>query len=261
VDDALYRLHAEREESYWWWVAKNRIILSLVDRYAPKPVSGRARRALDIGCGAGAVLDRLSRSFDALGVDSSPLAREYCARRHLRALDGSLPNALPAEITDQRRPFDCIVLSEVIEHVPEDSASIRTVAGLLRPGGILVCTVPAHMWLWSSHDDFNHHQRRYSLSGFSSLFNELPLEPIVRSPYQCASMPLLLATRLGERFARAIGRPAPKEPSVRPLPRPINAVLRAAFEAEKHWLPHARLPWGSSIITVHRRRADASTGD
>lgn len=254
MDDALFHLHADREETYWWWVAKNRIILSLIDRYAPKRLETDPRlRALDIGCGAGAVLERLSRIFDAVGVDSSPIARQYCSKRGLTALPGALPHDLPFQSEPGGGPFDCIVLSEVIEHVPQDRESIAACSQLLRPGGIMVCTVPAHMWLWSSHDDFNHHQRRYSLAGFSSLFSGLPLERLVQSPYQCASMPLLLAARLSERVGRAFGRPAPAEPTVRPLPVPLNAALRAAFEIEKFWLPHARLPWGSSIITVHRR--------
>lgn len=255
MDDALYRLHAEREETYWWWVAKNRIILSLIDRFAPKPIAGSPRRALDVGCGAGGLLQRLALSFDAVGVDTSPIAREFCAKRQLRVLDGCLPDKLPFEPEPAGGPFDCIVLSEVIEHVPQDRESVAACVRLLRPSGVLVCTVPAHMWLWSSHDDFNHHQRRYALAGFASLFDDLPLRRMVVSPYQCAAMPLLLASRLSERALQALGRPAPAEPEVRPLPRPINALLRAAFEAEKHWLPHARLPWGSSIITVHQRLA------
>ncbi len=260
MDEALYRLHAEREETYWWWVGKNRIILSLVDRFAPPPpltsdiAHPTSRRALDIGCGAGGVLAKLGTRFDALGIDMSPIAREYCAKRALTALDGSLPNALPDSITPNS--FDVIIMSEVIEHVAEDRASVETVARLLRPGGILICTVPAHMWLWSSHDDFNFHQRRYTRAQFGSLFENLPgvsLERLVLSYYQAASLPLVVAGRVVEKTKTKLSGKPPPEPEVKPLPGPLNWALTKAFEVEKSLLPHTRLPWGTSVISVHRR--------
>lgn len=276
MDEALYRLHAEREETYWWWVAKNRIILSLLGRYGTSPErsegaevarppasrdqdpalrSGLLRRtALDIGCGAGGVLARLAKTHDAVGIDMSPIARDYCAARGLTALDGSLPNDLPAAVLAQR--YDAIVMSEVVEHVPEDRASIHVVANLLKPGGVLLCTVPAHMWLWSSHDDFNFHQRRYTRRQFADLFENIPnvtLERLALSYYQSASLPLVVAGRLVEKARTKLSGKPPAEPGVRPLPGPINLALTKAFEVEKHLLPRTRLPWGTSVISVHRR--------
>lgn len=264
MDDALYRLHAEREETYWWWVGKNRIILGLIERYSghsdPHSEIGnsRSRRALDIGCGAGGVLARLAEKYDATGIDMSPIARDYCAKRGLKALDGMLPDGLPFT---EPESFDIIVLSEVIEHVKEDRASVQAVARLLKPGGLLICTVPAHMWLWSSHDDFNFHQRRYTRHQFGALFarltdaagSPLTLKPLVLSYYQAASMPLVAGARALEKFrTRFTGHP-PRQPEVNPLPGPINWLLTQAFQIERHLLPHMRLPWGTSVISVHRR--------
>jgi SAM-dependent methyltransferase len=273
VDEALYRLHAQREETYWWWVGKNRIILSLIERFGSR-VSGfgsrvktveshtrnpnpetRTPTALDIGCGAGGVLARLSQppfNFDAVGVDMSPIARELCAKRGLRALDGSLPDKLPFT---EPESFDVIVMSEVIEHVQEDRASVVAAARLLRKGGIMVCTVPAHMWLWSSHDEFNLHKRRYTRAQFGALFEGLGLEKLVLSEYQAAALPLVAGARWMERVRKRVTGRAPTEPTVRSLPRPVNWMLTGVFEMEKHWLPRGRLPWGTSVIGVYRRPA------
>lgn len=269
MDEALYRLHAECEETYWWWVGKNRIILSLIDRYAPAPPripnasdDQLRRRALDIGCGAGGVLAKLAARFDAVGVDMSPIARDYCANRGLKALDGRLPDSLPFT---EPESFDVIVLSEVIEHVHEDRASIQSVARLLRPGGTLISTVPAHMWLWSRHDDFNMHQRRYTRRQFASLFDglttvdgrALTLTPRVLSYYQAASLPLIAGARALEHArSRLTGRPI-HGPEVRPLPGPINQLLTWAFQLERHILPYVGLPWGTSVISVHQRTTGA----
>ncbi|MBX3386066.1 MAG: class I SAM-dependent methyltransferase [Phycisphaeraceae bacterium] len=255
MDEALYRLHAEREETYWWWVAKNRIILRLIERYGPR-VAGNADgesrpRAIDIGCGAGGVLARLSERFDAVGVDLSPIAREYCDKRGLRAVDGALPDGLPFRDADA---FDVVVASEVLEHIDRDVESVREMVRITKPGGIIVCTVPAHGWLWSAHDDFNHHRRRYTRRGFGALFDGLAVETLVLSYCQLASMPLVIGARLVERARGAITGRAPAEAEVRPLPGMVDRVLRAAFEAEKHVLPHVRLPTGTSVISVHRKR-------
>lgn len=257
MDDELYRLHAEREETYWWWVAKNRIILSLIERYGPPRPSPRADaggteacsrrlKTMDIGCGAGGVLARLAERFDAVGVDMSPIAREYCAKRGLKALDGSLPDHLPVREEGQ---FDVVVMSEVLEHVVQDRESVREVVRLVRSGGIIVCTVPAHMWLWSAHDDFNEHQRRYTRAQFGALWDGLPVQTLLLSYANTLGLIPLAATRLLGRLLAS----RPLTPEVRSLPRPLNSALRCGFEAEKWLLPHVRLPWGSSVVAVYRR--------
>lgn len=262
MDEALYRLHAEREETYWWWVGKNRIILELVRRYGAgvgnrESGVGR-RRALDIGCGAGALLTALSREpfgCDVVGVDMSPIAREYCKKRGFDVLDGMLPDKLPAEVA-RPESFDVIIMSEVIEHVPEDRASVQAVAKLLKPGGVMVCTVPAHMWLWSSHDDFNYHQRRYTREGFGKLFEGCGLTQRVLSYYQLASMPLVVGARVVEKAKIKLTGKPPQEPEVKPLPGLVNWTLTKAFQAERHVLGRMGgmgLPTGTSVISVHTK--------
>ncbi|HMN40863.1 MAG TPA: class I SAM-dependent methyltransferase [Phycisphaerales bacterium] len=269
MDDALYRLHAEREETYWWWVGKNRIIMALIEEFWVRRAPGESGRggakprALDIGCGAGGMLAKLCSpplGFDAVGIDMSPIAREYCAKRGLRALDGSLPDGLPFT---EPESLDVIVMSEVIEHVKEDRASVAVAARLLRPGGVLVCTVPAHMWLWSAHDDFNFHQRRYTRAAFAGLFRGLdtPLEERLLGYYQAASFPLVVAGRWASTLRARLSRRPPAEPVVRPLPAIINWPLTKGFEMEKSWLRRGiASPWGTSVISVHTRTDPAFSG-
>lgn len=241
MDASYYRLHAELEETYWWFVAKNRIIMRMIGRYGP-----RAGRACDVGCGAGGLLKLLSARFEAVGVDLSPLALAYCAKRGLKAVEGGLPDRLPLE----DRAFDVVVASEVVEHVKEDRASVERLCALLRPGGVLVCTAPAHPWLWSRHDELNHHQRRYTRAGFAGLFGGLPLERIVLGYYQSALFPLMVGSRLAEKVRGGRGG----GDGVRPLPRVVNGAFRVLFEAEGALIGRVPLPIGGSLISVHRRR-------
>jgi hypothetical protein len=112
------------------------------------------------------------------------------------------------------------------------------------------------MWLWSAHDDFNFHQRRYTRTGFGSLFKDtqLQLEQLVLSYYQAASLPLVVGGRWVEKMRTCLSGRPPVEPVVKPLPGPINWTLTKAFEMEKHWLCRGwRSPWGTSVIGVYRR--------
>src|SRR5262245_60730030 len=121
MDSALYGEMASCETTYWWFVAKRRIILTLLDRFIPAPAGAAARpRVCDIGCGCGALLRSLAGRYDAIGLDASAEARSHCAARGLCAIDGRLPDRLPLGPSS----LDAVVLSDVLEHVDADGESV-----------------------------------------------------------------------------------------------------------------------------------------
>lgn len=238
---------AALETRYWWFAAKRAIILHLLRRYLEPPHTAPRPRIADVGCGPGALLaDLAADGYDAVGVDDSADARALGAERGLSILPGTLPDNLPFEPAS----CDAVILSDVLEHVEADRASVLAVADTLRPGGLLIATVPAHPFLWTKRDEFHHHKRRYTARAFRALFENAPLEPIVFSYYNSALFPALAAVRLAKKTL-GLDRAAP---DIRPLPGPLNGALRALFEVEKHILPRARLPFGASLIAVCRRR-------
>ena len=98
----------------------------------------RPLRLLDFGCGDGALL-RVAKALaaDATGVDMSA-SRAQAARSEglvihpdLDALDATAP-----------APFDAIVLSQVLEHLSDPAALVKSLRARLRPGGILFVAVP-----------------------------------------------------------------------------------------------------------------------
>jgi 2-polyprenyl-3-methyl-5-hydroxy-6-metoxy-1,4-benzoquinol methylase len=93
-------------------------------------------RLLDFGCGYGALLAALNGPRVAcVGFESSRRRLDYLHSRHLPAL-GTLD-----EVRDQA-PFDAIILSDVLEHVPEPRTLLDLCADLLCPGGVLCVNVP-----------------------------------------------------------------------------------------------------------------------
>ncbi len=123
---------------------------------------------LDIGCGRGnvtAIAARYAATVYAtdLAADAIAETRERLAF-HADAHTG-VANALTREWGDlptPARPFDAILLSEVLEHLDDDMAMMRAARLLLAPGGSLVVTVPGNPALWTEWDDLAGHVRRYT---------------------------------------------------------------------------------------------------
>src|SRR5688572_425114 len=112
----LYEEMFEMEQRHWWFAAKHRIVADLLRRYvrptvnSSTAVTGRPRVA-DLGCGCGMMIFKLKDAYDVVGVDGSPRALEFCARRSMRTTLGHLPGNIPLD----RDGFDAVLLLDVLE--------------------------------------------------------------------------------------------------------------------------------------------------
>ncbi len=135
----------------------------------------RPRRLLDVGCGRGnvtAIATRHVPEIIATDVAADAVAE---TRARLERHDGA--SAFVADIlagdwgdvpNDQRGPFDCVLLSEVLEHVEDDTGALDTCRALLAEEGSLLITVPADPTLWTALDDLVGHRRRYTKAELTS---------------------------------------------------------------------------------------------
>ena len=174
------------EDRYWWFVARRRLALGLLRRFA-----ARGGTVLDLGCGTGVVLGELGETGPAVGLDMSPLALGFCRQRGLNGLVLGDGQCLPFA----QNSFDGLIGLDIFEHIPDDELAFRESFRVLKPGGVLVLSVPAFMSLWGPHDIALMHFRRYRLreavsrlrkAGFRiekasySIFFLFPLVVIVR---------------------------------------------------------------------------------
>jgi SAM-dependent methyltransferase len=104
-----------------------------------KAAGGRPGRLLDVGCATGVFLDGMRRlGWSVEGVEPSAHAADYARSRfglrvHVGLLeDAGLPDAA----------FDAITMWDVLEHVHEPRPVLAELARLLRPGGVLVLSLP-----------------------------------------------------------------------------------------------------------------------
>ncbi len=95
---------------------------------------------LDIGCGGGLVSEPLTR-MGAIVTGIDPGAETIAAARahaEPQGLSIDYRAALAEDLASEGLTFDVVVCLEVVEHVPDVGAFIKTCASLVRPGGLLV---------------------------------------------------------------------------------------------------------------------------
>ena len=244
MDRAEYARMAEAEARHFWFVGTRAVIRTALAR-ALGP-GGAANRLVDLGCGTGSTLDAIEGASLRVGIDPSPDALGFARERNGCAFAWGSAEALPFRDAS----FDAALALDVLEHVPDDARAAREARRVLRPGGVLVVTVPAFRSLWSAHDDALHHLRRYRKSEVRRLLEEAGLEVLEAGYYNFFLFPPIAATRLVGRMLRRDG-PARSDLSV--PPRPLNALLAAILRSERHLVGRVPLPFGVSILAVARR--------
>ncbi len=103
---------------------------------------------LDLGCGGGIATESLARAgFEMTGVDGSQdaigVARTHAASAGLAI---EYRTGLAEDVLAEGRRFAAVTALEIIEHVPDQSAFINTLARLLRPDGMLFVSTLNRTW-------------------------------------------------------------------------------------------------------------------
>jgi SAM-dependent methyltransferase len=166
-----------------------------------------------------------------------------------RRLGRPVMNApLPELVGVPDRAYDLIGAFDVIEHIEDDSAALASIANKLKPGGKFVMTVPAHQWMWSSHDDINHHKRRYSKRSLRTLLEGSPLRLDKIGYFNSLLFPVAIAERLVSKLR------TDKDAHLKLPSPPVNAILEKTFAAERHLVGRLPLPPGLSLFAVASAR-------
>ncbi|MDR3708370.1 MAG: methyltransferase domain-containing protein [Capsulimonadaceae bacterium] len=242
--ERMYRF----EDHYWWFVARRDLIAQfLKDLALPAGID-----ILDIGCGTGAMLDKLEEFGNVVGADFSTEALAFCRKRGQR--EGKQYRLVRADIRClpfADNSFDVITAMDIVEHIDHDALAVSEIRRVLKPGGYLLATVPAYMSLWSNHDIALHHHRRYTARGFRDVAQRAGLR-VAKLTYTVTSLlPLVWIFRRLERFTKS--KTSEPQADVVPLPGLVNKVLLALMEAETQFVRRRTLPFGVTVAAIARK--------
>ncbi len=110
------------------------------DLKAPRPFDGL--RLLDIGCGGGLLSEPMARlGATVVGADAAggniPVARLHAEQS---GLDIDYRHCAAETLAEAGEQFDVVLAMEIVEHVADPQGFMDTCAGLLKPGGLLLCS-------------------------------------------------------------------------------------------------------------------------
>lgn len=237
--DRLDRL-AAIEDDHFWFNARRRVVAA-----ACRELDIRADAVvLDLGCGTGTTLRDLALSKHSFGIEPLALTHPSPTTPMIAGAIEQLPVKSDA--------VDLVLALDVLEHV-DDSQALTEIDRIVRPGGAVVVTVPAHPSLWSFRDDDAGHLRRYTRRTLRSALATAGFTLDRCSAFHAAILPLVAASRISARSSER-RRDAEDHP-----PAVINNVLRRITGLEATLAERGiRPPIGSSLIAVARNTGRTS---
>lgn len=238
-----YELQTHRaEDRHWWYQGRRRVIERAIARLGlPKDAS-----ILDAGCGSGRNMVDLARHGVVTGVELSPTSAELARERGAgEVVEGSVMD-MPFEDGS----FELTVSLDVIEHLSDDVAALTELRRVTAPGGALLVTVPAYQWLWSGHDEINHHHRRYNRRTLLAAAESAGWHCERTSHFNSLLLPMAIALRALDKI-----NPKTTKSSLDLWvpPGPMNCVLRQPLHLEAALIGRGRsIPAGLSLLAVFR---------
>ncbi len=224
---------------YWWYQARSALLRTALGRYAAGAAS-----ALDLGSADGpsvawfretvphtASLDIDPRGLGHNGICGSGLALPFA--------DGS---------------FDVVSAFDVIEHLEPEETALAQIHRVLRPGGVLLLSVPAYQWAWTDHDVANGHHRRYTRPRARAAVQQAGFT-VERATYAFTSVfPAFVAERMVRRLRSSRHTHAADIVDVPAIPTALHHALMALSRVDDAMLRRADLPFGSSVFLAARKQ-------
>jgi SAM-dependent methyltransferase len=218
------------EEEHWWYRERKWLLKKFVEMYLIKG------KALDVGASAGYYSQTLQElGLEVLAFENEPVGVAICQSRGLQTMAG---NAESLEISSDSQ--DLVIMMDVLEHIENDSAAVREVSRVLKPGGFFFLTVPVGMELWSDHDVQARHFRRYEYKQIQEMLTQNNIQILNYEYWNVILRPALILRR---RYFHGndIGLPS----------KPVNLLLATIIKLERV-LPFGKLR-GVSLIVIGQK--------
>lgn len=180
---------AQLESTNFWFRARNELIIWAIQKF-----KAEAQTLLEVGCGTAFVLSGIAKSLPSISLSGSEIFVEGLSHASSR-----VPSAEFIQMDARQIPFsdefEVIGIFDVLEHIEEDKDVLAQLYTALKPGGVLLLTVPQHPWLWSISDEYACHVRRYTCTEIESKINETGFQILKSTSFVTLLLPAMLLSR------------------------------------------------------------------
>jgi len=228
---------------HWYYVSKSYPLFREFER-ALSENQGRPISIADVGAGEGVFTRALIRRFPG-AVSHATLVDSGYPSEEASLLDGVAVNRLRA--LPSRFAARLIVLMDVLEHIERDSEFLQQLVASTAPETRFFITVPAFRLLWSKHDEYLGHFRRYRLKELASLCRGAGLLLDAQFYFFATIFPAVLALR-------AVSSGDGTRSDLRPAHPAVNALLKRLLFAESLWCRANRVLGVSAVVSARSAR-------
>jgi SAM-dependent methyltransferase len=217
---------------YWWYRARSELMHEVFASHLHP-----GDRLLDVGSADGPSIGWLVDGIRRTAVDLDP--------------GGLQPGDICASVTSlpfRRGAFDVVSAFDVVEHIASESSVLLELRRVVRPGGLVLLSVPAYQWAWTPFDVAAGHHRRYTRQRLVRAVEAAGLR-VERSTYAFTSTFLLFAI---DRITSRLGLRPPEDPAATRLPTWLDRSLLRLATVDRWFLRWTDLPFGSSVFLVAR---------
>jgi len=226
-------------KDHWYYISKGRAMRKMLGNL-------KVSEILDVGAGSGIFSRQL---LDAGYCDSAVcLDTNYCSEKIERYNGKQIFFVKSIECASQK----LILMMDVLEHVPDDSNMLNKYVQDLERDSLVLITVPAFQFLWSSHDVFLDHYRRYTMKTIEELVVKAGLTPVKSRYYFGILFPLVAIIRLIKKTLLGCGILKPKS-ELKIYSSWLNRTLIAMHDLERHTLFRLNKFFGLSLFVLCRK--------
>ncbi|MBY0501134.1 MAG: class I SAM-dependent methyltransferase [Alphaproteobacteria bacterium] len=232
----------ELEKGHFWFESRNTIINHFIHKYLG---NRNTPKCLEVGCGTGFVLESIANANPTFELEGTELYLEGLRFAHSRSPHLNFFQS-DARNLPFKNEYDAIFAFDVIEHIEEDIDTLKSIYKNLKPGGYLIATIPQHMWLWSKHDEYACHKRRYTRKELLQKLTSCQLTPKAITSFVFTLLPAMLLSRLNNT--------EPSEMSEFKISKITNQIMKFGMKCDEFLIKAGiSLPIGGSLIAVAQK--------
>lgn len=173
----------DKIHDHWYYVSKGKAMRKFLGDY-------KAQEVLDVGAGSGIFSRQL--------LDHNICQSAVCVDPGYESETEEMHNEKKIKFVKSidKTTQKLILMMDVLEHVPDDAALIKEYADSMPDDGKILITVPAFQFMWSGHDVFLEHYRRYTIEQMEAAISKAGLKPLESRYFFASLFPMVAAVRL-----------------------------------------------------------------